>query len=336
MVSGFLLSALAVSYLLVLFGVAFYGERRSVYPGTRACARGSTALPSACTARRGRSSARSAPPCATAGPTCRSTSDRRWCCCSPLPFLERLIAIVRAHNITSIADLISSRFGKSPTLAALVAVIALTAGVPYLALQYKAVGTSIDVLTGSAGANPAWYADTALWVALMMAAFAMLFGTRRLDATEHHEGVMLAIAFESVVKLVAFAAVGIFAFLHLDAAPPLSATQLGTLGNAFSGDFVVTTALAAAAIFCLPRQFLVGIVECADTRDVRTARLVFIGVSGLLHGTDRADRARGPRRGPCARQQSRLLRAHAADDERRPGRSRSSRSSAACRPQRQW
>ena len=69
------------------------------------------------------------------------------------PFLERLVAVVRAHNITSIADLISSRFGKSPALAALVAIIALTAGVPYLSLQYKAVGTSIDVLTGSSGAR---------------------------------------------------------------------------------------------------------------------------------------------------------------------------------------
>jgi len=275
MVSGFLLSALAVSYLLVLFGVAFYGERRSVYP-RHARLRPwiySLALGVYCTTWTF---------FGAVGTAVRDGWTYVPIYLGPVlvllfatPFLERLVAIVRAHNITSIADLISSRFGKSPTLAALVAVIALTAGVPYLALQYKAVGTSIDVLTGSAGASPAWYADTALWVALMMAAFAMLFGTRRLDATEHHEGVMLAIAFESLVKLVAFAAVGIFAFLHLDGAPSLSATQLGSLGNAFSGDFVVTTALAAAAIFCLPRQFLVGIVECADARDVRTARLVF-------------------------------------------------------------
>jgi len=275
MVSGFLLSALAVSYLLVLFGVAFYGERRSVYPGHARLRPWiySLALGVYCTTWTF---------FGAVGTAVRDGWTYVPIYLGPVlvllfatPFLERLVAIVRAHNITSIADLISSRFGKSPTLAALVAVIALTAGVPYLALQYKAVGTSIDVLTGSAGASPAWYADTALWVALMMAAFAMLFGTRRLDATEHHEGVMLAIAFESLVKLVAFAAVGIFAFLHLDGAPSLSATQLGSLGNAVSGDFVVTTALAAAAIFCLPRQFLVGIVECADARDVRTARLVF-------------------------------------------------------------
>jgi PAS domain S-box-containing protein len=277
MVSGFLLSALAVVYLLVLFGVAFYGERRSVYPGHARLRPWiySLALGVYCTTWTFFGAV--------------GTAVRDGWAYLPIylgpalvflfaaPFLERLVAIVRAHNITSIADLISSRFGKSPALAALVAIIALTAGVPYLALQYKAVGTSIDVLTGAAGSHPAWYADTALWVALMMAAFAILFGTRRLDATEHHEGVMLAIAFESVVKLVAFAAVGLFALAHLDIAPSLAATPLGDAASVFSGDFVVTTALAAAAIFCLPRQFLVGIVECADRRDVRTARLVFTG-----------------------------------------------------------
>ena len=221
MVSGFLLSALAVGYLLVLFGVAFYGERRSVYPGQARLRPWiySLALGVYCTTW------------TFFGAVGTAVRDG-WAYVPiylgpalvllfAMPFLQRLAAIVRAHNITSIADLISSRFGKSPTLAALVAVIALTAGVPYLALQYKAVGTSIDVLTGADGANPAWFADTALWVALMMAVFAILFGTRRLDATEHHEGVMLAIAFESLVKIAAFAAVGVFAFLQLDAAPAL-------------------------------------------------------------------------------------------------------------------
>ena len=275
MVSGFLLSALAIGYLLVLFGVAFYGERRSVYPGHARLRPWiySLALGVYCTTWTF---------FGAVGTAVRDGWTYVPIYLGPalvllfgMPFLQRLVAIVRAHNITSIADLISSRFGKSPTLAALVAVIALTAGVPYLALQYKAVGTSIDVLTGSMGANPAWYADTALWVALMMAVFAMLFGTRRLDATEHHEGVMLAIAFESIVKLVAFASVGVFALLHLEAAPAITTTRLGTLAHAFPADFFMTTALAAAAIFCLPRQFLAGIVECADPQDLRTARIVF-------------------------------------------------------------
>jgi PAS domain S-box-containing protein len=278
MSSGVLLSALAIGYLLLLFGVAFYGERRSVYPGNKRLRPWiySLALGVYCTTW-------------TFFGAVGTAVHEGWSYVpiylGPVlmfvlatPFLERLAAIVRAHNITSIADLISSRFGKSPGLAALVAVIALTAGVPYLALQYKAVGTSLDVLTGTPGAHVGWLDDTALYVALLMAVFAMLFGTRRLDATEHHEGVMLAIAFESLVKLLAFAAVGVFALLHLDKAPPLRETALGpSASTLFSGNFLITTGLSALAIFCLPRQFLVGFVECADQSDIRRARLVFSG-----------------------------------------------------------
>ncbi len=275
MVSGLLLSALAILYLLLLFAVAFYGERKSIYPG-RARLRPyiySLSLGVYCTTWTFFGAV--------------GTAARDGWTYVPIylgpalvflfgtPFLERLVAVARAHNTTSIADFISSRFGKSPALAALVTVIALTAAVPYLALQYKAVGSSIDVMTGSAGLHPAWYADTALWVAMLMAVFAILFGTRRLDATEHHEGVMLAIAFESFVKLLAFATVGVFAVLHLDTAPPLRETSLGDLQDIASSGFVASTAIAGAAIFCLPRQFLVGVVECADPADVRKARWVF-------------------------------------------------------------
>ena len=275
MVSGLLLSVLAIAYLLLLFAVAFFGERKSIYPG-RARLRPyiyGLALGVYCTTWTFFGAV--------------GTAVRDGWTYVPIylgpalvflfatPFLERLITLVRAHNITSIADLISSRFGKSPALAALVTIIAVTAAVPYIALQYKAVGTSIDVLTQSSTTHRAWYADTAHWVAILMALFAILFGTRRLDATEHHEGVMLAIAFESIVKLLAFVAVGVFALFHLDGAPPIRSTQLAQPLQALSGNFIVSTLLAAAAIFCLPRQFLVGIVECADTSDVRKARILF-------------------------------------------------------------
>src|SRR5512141_838223 len=228
MVSGLLLSILAIAYLLVLFAVAFIGERKSIYPG-RAKLRPyiyGLALGVYCTTWTFFGAVGTAVRDGWTYVPIYLGPALVFLCATP--FLERLIALVRAHNITSIADLISSRFGKSPALAALVAIIALTAGIPYLALQYKAVGTSIDVLTGTSGSHPAWWKDTALWVALLMALFAMLFGTRRLDATEHHEGVMLAIAFESIVKLVAFVAVGIFAILHLGGAPRLADTQLGS------------------------------------------------------------------------------------------------------------
>ena len=275
MVSGVFLSVLAVAYLGLLFAVAAYGDRRSVYP-TQARLRPyiySLALGVYCTTWTFFGAVGTAVRDGWAylpiylGPALVFLLGR--------PFLERLVAVARAHNITSIGDLLSSRFGKSPALGALVTVIALTAAVPYVALQYKAVGTSIDVLTGDSGPHPVWFADTALWVAVLMAWFAILFGTRRVDASEHHEGVMLAIAFESLVKLFAFVAVGVFAMLHLDDAPPLASTRLGQFDDLHSPQFAASALLAAAAIFCLPRQFLVGVVECADTADLRKARWLF-------------------------------------------------------------
>jgi PAS domain S-box-containing protein len=275
MVSGVFLSVLAVAYLGLLFAVAFYGDHKSVYP-TRQRLRPyiySLALGVYCTTWTF---------FGAVGTAVRDGWSYLPIYLGPAlvflfgqPFLKRLVAVTTAHNITSIGDLLSSRFGKSPALGALVTVIALTAAVPYLALQYKAVGTSIDVLTGYTGRDPAWYADTALWVALLMAWFAVLFGTRRLDATEHHEGVMLAIAFESIVKLLAFVGVGVFALANLQGAPPIGTTKLADLSHLYSPDFAASALLAAAAIFCLPRQFLVGVVECADASDLRKARWLF-------------------------------------------------------------
>ena len=111
------------------------------------------------------------------------------------PFMQRMVEVGRAHKITSIADFIASRFGKSRALAVLVTVIAFAAAVPYIALQYKAVAASIGALTQAASGHAPWYRDTALAVGLVMALFAVLFGARRVDATGHREGLMLAIAF---------------------------------------------------------------------------------------------------------------------------------------------
>jgi hypothetical protein len=133
-------------------------------------------------------------------------------------FFSGILRAAHAHRpravITSIADFIGSRYGKSQGLAALVTVIALIAAVPYLALQFKAVAMSIAVLSGTGPSRVApVLADRALYVALLLAVFAILFGTRQVDATEHHHGLMLAVALESLVKLLAFVAVGLFA-LH--------------------------------------------------------------------------------------------------------------------------
>jgi hypothetical protein len=220
MLSGWLLSALAVAYLVFLFAIAFYGDRSRIYPmrqRLRPYIYG-LALGVYCTSW-------------TFYGAVGTASREGWAYLPiyigpslvflfALPFLERLVEVGRAHKVGSIADFIASRFGKSRPLAVLVTLIAFMAAIPYLALQYKAVAASISALTAAVVAVPApWYRDSALAVALLMALFAVLFGARRVDATQHHEGLMLAIAFESLLKLMAFVAVGLYAWLQLRGRP---------------------------------------------------------------------------------------------------------------------
>jgi len=131
------------------------------------------------------------------------------------PVLRKMIRIARRWRITSIADFIASRYGKSRLLAGLVTLIALVGVVPYVALQLKAVASGYALLTGT----PAAGSSTALLVALLLAGFTIAFGTRHLDNTERHEGLVAAVAAESVVKLLAFLAVGAFVTWGLFAAP---------------------------------------------------------------------------------------------------------------------
>jgi PAS domain S-box-containing protein len=282
MFSSWLLSILALAYLGCLFGIAFYGERRRIYPNQRRLRPFiyALALGVYCT---------SWTFFGAVGSAVREGWGYLPIYLGPslvflfaLPFMQRLAAVGRAHKVSSIADFIASRFGKSRALAVLVTVIAFAAAIPYIALQYKAVATSIDALTAVAGRHVPWYRDTALAVALMMALFAVLFGARRVDATRHREGLMLAIAFESLLKLLAFVAVGVFACLHLRGRPWVLPAQLAQGATLFNADALMGTVLAAAAIFCLPRQFQVGVVECANTADLKVARWLLPAYLGLF------------------------------------------------------
>jgi len=272
MFSSWMLSLLAFTYLGCLFGIAFYGDRNPIYPNHRRLRPFiySLALGVYCT---------SWTFFGAVGSAVRDGWSYLPIYLGPalvflfaLPFMERLVETGRAQKVSSIADFIASRFGKSRPLAVLVTVIAFSAAIPYIALQYKAVAASIDALT-MLGAGPVpWYRDKALVVAMMMALFAVLFGARRVDATRHREGLMLAIAFESLLKVLAFVAVGVFAWLHLRGRPWVLPTQLATAATFLNGDSLTSTALAAAAIFCLPRQYQVGVIECARTSDLKVAR----------------------------------------------------------------
>lgn len=191
--------------------------------------------------------------------------------------LERLVLVSGEQRIVSIADFISSRYGRAPGLAALVAAVAVVAAVPYIALQFKAVAMSVEVL--APGGDRDALADPALYVAALLSLFAILFGTRRIDATEHHRGMVLAVALESVVKLLAFLAIGALALWHLPGSGGIPARSLqaaqAVAAQGLPGGFLAQTLLAFLAILCLPRQFHMAVVECQDVADLRPARWIF-------------------------------------------------------------
>jgi Na+/proline symporter/signal transduction histidine kinase/ActR/RegA family two-component response regulator len=201
-----------------------------------------------------------------------------------LPLFERLVRLAKQQNATSISDLLSARFGRSRRIAVLVTVIALTAIIPYIALQLVAISMSIDVLTGvTRGTALHWYSDGMLLIALMLAAFAILFGTREVGAAEHHPGMVLAIAAESLFKLVALLLVGVFALTTLHDPGALATTLRQMPADLKQPSMFFSQALTAMfAFFCLPRQFHIGVVECADVADVRRARWWFAGYLVLL------------------------------------------------------
>ncbi|KPH82469.1 hybrid sensor histidine kinase/response regulator [Bosea vaviloviae] len=204
-------------------------------------------------------------------------------------FVGRIVSIAKSQNITSIADFVGARYGKSERVAALVCLVAVIGALPYIALQLKAVASSLSVLLTATGGRPASpdapvLTDLAFLVALVLAGFACAFGTRHIDATEHQDGLVLAIAVESLVKLVAFLVLGIFVVYGLfDGAGDLLA-QAAKLPDGMVPiwertsnwpTFLTLTALSACAALLLARQFHMTIVENRDARDVRRAAWMF-------------------------------------------------------------
>src|SRR5246127_1865272 len=182
--------------------------------------------------------------------------------CTPL--LRRVIHLAKAQNITSVADFIGARYGKSQAVAATVALIAIIGSVPYIALQLKAVASSLETILSEdqAFSKIPIIGDIALMVTLAMATFAVLFGTRQADATEHQHGLMLAVATESIVKLVAFIAVGAFITFWMFHPNELVERAMKTPEAVRAIDYVPsignslpTTFLSFGAAMMLPRQF---------------------------------------------------------------------------------
>ncbi|WAC44648.1 PAS domain-containing hybrid sensor histidine kinase/response regulator [Pseudomonas sp. SL4(2022)] len=281
--SSGLIAAVALIYMATLFAIAFYGDRRAtpMPPRVRAWVY-SLSLAVYCTSW-------------TFFGAVGQAAEQLW---SFLPIylgpiiilvfapwvLQKMVMISKQENITSIADFIAARYGKSQALAVVVALICLVGVLPYIALQLKGIVLGVNLLIGEgASASGTSAQDTALIVSLALALFTILFGTRNLDVTEHHRGMVLAIAFESLVKLLAFLAVGAFVtyglyngfgdlFSQAKASPGLEKFWEQTVNWPA---MMTQTGLAMIAIIALPRQFHVTVVENIEPKDLNLARWVF-------------------------------------------------------------
>ncbi len=191
------------------------------------------------------------------------------------PMLLKMLNIIKRQNLTSIADFIAFRYDRSPKIAITVALIALVGTVPYIALQLRAISTSFDLLTGTYQSG----ISTAFVVTIVLIVFSILFGTRQIAASKQNQGLVLAIAFSSVVKLLALTAVGIFAtFFVFDGFADLAAQQESKA--LFTGDNSVYLAVAQAilgaiTIFVLPQQFHMMMIENHHVDELKTARWLF-------------------------------------------------------------
>jgi Na+/proline symporter/signal transduction histidine kinase len=206
--------------------------------------------------------------------------------------LRKIIRIAKVHRLTSIADFISSRYAKDPLIGGIVTIIAVVGILPYISLQLKAVSVSFNVLHAFQGPSQilpptdSLWSGTALYVTLAMSVFSILFGTRHIDASERHEGMVAAVAFESVMKLVAFLVAGIFVSYSLFSGPTeliydaVKSQELSRLMNleALSGGYTnwfTMTFLSMMAIMFLPRQFHILVVENVNEEHVKKACWLF-------------------------------------------------------------
>jgi Na+/proline symporter/nitrogen-specific signal transduction histidine kinase len=291
---GGLIAAVALLYLGVLFAIAYYGDRRAERgrslinnPYVYALSMGvyCTAWTYYGSVGRAASSGLGFLPIYI-GPTLIAVL---WWL-----VLRKMVRISRANRITTIADFMASRYGKSTSLGGLVTVIAVVGIVPYISLQLNAVSASFALLWGYpqpivAAAKERFVIgglDMALWVTFGMAAFAILFGARHLDVTEHHEGLVAAIAFESIVKLAAFLAVGIFVtfvlfngptdlFGQASADPALARLFTFSAETIEYSQWTWLTFLSMLAILFLPRQFQMAVLENMDETHIRKASWLF-------------------------------------------------------------
>ncbi len=304
MLSGWFIALLAAAYLGLLFGVARFGDARAD-AGKSIISANVYALSLAvyCTSWTFYGSVGRATSGGLSFLTIYLGPTLMLLC---VGVIIKMIRISKAQRITSIADFIASRYGKSQLLAGMVTIIAVIGVVPYIALQLKAMAASLDVLLAHSGNTVRFLGvDSTFLIAAVLALFSILFGTRHLDATERHEGMVAAVAFESVVKLIAFMAVGLFVtygmfgglsdlFQRAAASPELG--RLLQLDSSRAGTWTALIVLSGLAIIFLPRQFQIIVVENVDESHLKRAVWLFplylllinifvlpLALGGLLH-----------------------------------------------------
>lgn len=266
-----LVTIISVAYLLLLFVVAYWGQKATSWaskPWVYALSLGVS-----CTSW------------AFYGTVGQAAQTRDWL--APIyigtilffvlawPMLLKTLRIIKQQNLTSLADFIACRYDKSPKVAALVSLVALAGLVPYIALQLRAISASFDLLTGTFEIG----ISTAFIVTLVLIAFSILFGTQQISASKQNPGLVLAIAFSSTVKLLALTAIGVFATFYLfDGFNDLASRQTDIAEPIASNGWYLGIAqalLGAITIFILPQQFHMTMIENSHERELRTARWLY-------------------------------------------------------------
>ena len=196
--------------------------------------------------------------------------------------LARIVRIAKANRITTISDFLGFRYGKSLLLSGLVAAVAVIGVIPYIGLQIKAIISTFEIISH----EPRGGAAMGLVITLFLGGFAIIFGARRLDSSERHGGLVFAVAFESLVKLVAFLLVGVFVtygvfdgfgdiFARIDRTPFAGLQSLEGGGATAYSEWFALLVLSMMAILFLPRQFQMAVVENCDERHLKKAAWLF-------------------------------------------------------------
>ena len=284
MIEGWSVVALAIGYVSVLFAVAWYADRaaRTRKPGQDRPLIYALSLAVYCTSWTFFGSV---------GLAASTGYDFVPVYLGPIllflfgwRFLSRIVRVAKSQNITSVADFLAARYGKSQAVAAIVTVIAVAGTLPYLALQLKAVAISVDALLGARPLQQLHLpTDTAFIIAIAMIVFAILFGTRHIDATEHQEGLIVAVATESIVKLATFLTVGLFVTFSVfggfsgffERAHSHPEIQRVFAQGFHGGTWITVTFLSLVCVLLLPRQFHVAVVENNSENEIRRAAWLF-------------------------------------------------------------